>query len=75
MRQAPEADIKPGWWPVVVAGGSDGPEKIHRLRSEKSHEEAEGRGFDSPHLHDVLKVFPQVTRGVTCEAESQLTRI
>ena len=33
------------------------------------------RGFDSPHLHRVLKTFPQVSEGVTCGRRWQLTRI
>ena len=31
-------------------------------------------GFDSPHLHRVSEAFPRVNEGVTCGAESQLTR-
>ena len=42
----------------------EGLRSLYRLRSEKPYCEAEGRGFDSPHLHDVLKTFPLVREGV-----------
>ena len=41
----------------ITAVGSRFP---YRLRSEKACCEAEGRGFDSPHLHVVFEVFPLV---------------
>src|SRR3954447_18817676 len=51
LVSGPLGDTSADWSPPpvpVVAGGS---RSFHRLRSEKTRQEAEGRGFDSRHLH------------------------
>ena len=45
----------------------------HRYLLTSQNENATS-GFDSPHLHDVLKTFPQVSDSVTCGVRPVLTR-
>ena len=62
------------WGPPELPVSREGLRSLHRLRSEKPYCEAEGRGFDSPHLHRVLKTFPQVSEGVICGGGAQRAR-
>jgi hypothetical protein len=52
------------WDPSALPVSKGGLRQLHRLRSEKACCEAEGRGFDSPHLHVVFEAFPLFREGV-----------
>ena len=43
------------WGPVFLPVVGRAPRTHRRLRSEKSHQEAGGRGFDSRHLHEDIR--------------------
>ncbi len=49
--QYPPEEISADWGPVPVPVARRDPRPHRRLRSEKAYCEAEGRGFDSRHLH------------------------
>ena len=61
MQDSPERrrrravrDIQVGWGPAPAPVAWRDPRHHRRMRSEKSHQDTGGRGFDSRHLHPIF---------------------
>ena len=56
-RRRAVRDISVGWGPAPAPVAWRDPRHHRRMRSEKSHQDTGGRGFDSRHLHPIFMMY------------------